>query len=1228
MNRKKMFTNYNLLTVVFLFFLPIQVVFASLSEDIQVGGLVVLGDTADEYDFGYLSIYVDPDNDTLQFQSFALDPETLEFFEVEFEDGDSDELILTSNGWQQNPLDYVVGEFDGNTISAMNSANENIAISGIPLNIENQTFDQLLSTLADPNESNDFNDINAFLGFYIRLDPEFTFSDSAEAYSMEFTSLSNAYFLWTTLECVNRIDSECWYTYVQNSAQQNGAITSLDDMFTASEWDGSDPAELLAVQIAGGQSANLLAEFVSSENSSGVVNYYIQNYANNTIIKMSQGQWQHELNQGTDLLLLALSDELLSAVEDLVDIDTTQLLFSVFGGYVRNGGYDLTGQSDDELEIWFNNAALEQLTGALFSGGNLADDLQNGGLAVLGDSPADDELGYSLITTNQENTNLLFQSFVLDPETQEFVEVDDNSDDDELVLTTNGWIASPNDYFVTGLDRNSISVANSAGESAVVNGTLLNLNNLTLIEFGGLLLGLDEDSFIADGFWNWAFSVDSEFSFTEDAAVYLTSSTSLSESYYLWTTEECSDRLDGECWYTNVQNIDREDGAISSLDDMFVESEWDGTDATQLIAIHLAWGQVGVLIAEFVSSESTSGVVNFYIHNYFSNTVDKMGQGQWQRQVNHGVELVLLELNDPLLDAVEDFVYIDSTQLLFSVYGGYVRNGGYDLPGQPDYDDEELWLNLAALEQLENALVFEEFDSDDDGVNDSDDAFPNDPNESVDTDGDLIGNNADTDDDGDQYLDTDEIAAASDPLDGASLPLDTDGDYISDATDSDDDDDGVSDTDELALGSDPLDRNSVPQDLTLLTFDDVSGDGVVDWLGYAVKTSEVQVNVFSGDDFLSMGSFSFAHNFDAAQLHKLGDRDDDGVSEIGVFGFDSALNRYQLFVHNGISGQKLGTWNWPAILISGQLEVLPDLTDDGIQEYAVQGIHGTNGTRQLVVKNGMTRATYQTFKWPNLWDNTQIVSLSDRNGDNIPEIALYGRHIRIDKGQLFVFDGASATTKMDVYNWNKLWNDIQLIKMDDVDGEGTIDWGQFGKRKDDGRYQWVVKKGHDKRGVIRTFSWPGDLENVTPLLVGDRTNDGVREVAVVGTHAVNGRLFLRINDGKLANQRIANISWPANWEDVQVKELGDLNDDGFNEYAMLGYLKSNRKLQLVVKDGQTLTEYGRYTFEDDWETLLLSSNDVNGDGNDDVMVSGIEQATGLRRYIYLNGVNMELLWQR
>jgi len=47
-------------------------------------------------------------------------------------------------------------------------------------------------------------------------------------------------------------------------------------------------------------------------------------------------------------------------------------------------------------------------------------------------------------------------------------------------------------------------------------------------------------------------------------------------------------------------------------------------------------------------------------------------------------------------------------------------------------------------------------DSDSDGVIDSEDAFPNDPTESVDTDGDLIGNNADPDDDNDGVADADD----------------------------------------------------------------------------------------------------------------------------------------------------------------------------------------------------------------------------------------------------------------------------------------------------------------------------------------------------------------------------------------------------------------------------------------------------------------------------------------
>ena len=68
----------------------------------------------------------------------------------------------------------------------------------------------------------------------------------------------------------------------------------------------------------------------------------------------------------------------------------------------------------------------------------------------------------------------------------------------------------------------------------------------------------------------------------------------------------------------------------------------------------------------------------------------------------------------------------------------------------------------------------EEPDLDVDGVANADalpwDAFPRDPDEQLDSDGDGLGDNADPDDDGDGYSDAEETLANTDPLDALSFP--------------------------------------------------------------------------------------------------------------------------------------------------------------------------------------------------------------------------------------------------------------------------------------------------------------------------------------------------------------------------------------------------------------------------------------------------------------------------
>ncbi|MBD3351773.1 MAG: hypothetical protein GF364_09840 [Candidatus Lokiarchaeota archaeon] len=119
-------------------------------------------------------------------------------------------------------------------------------------------------------------------------------------------------------------------------------------------------------------------------------------------------------------------------------------------------------------------------------------------------------------------------------------------------------------------------------------------------------------------------------------------------------------------------------------------------------------------------------------------------------------------------------------------------------------------------------------DTDGDGIANSNDDFPNNPNEWNDNDGDGIGDNTDTDDDGDGYLDsTDDF-----PFDNTEWN-DNDNDGIGDNEDTDDDNDGILDSDDNY----PFDsQNSIADNLNTIM---IIAFGCVGILSFAIIINSV-----------------------------------------------------------------------------------------------------------------------------------------------------------------------------------------------------------------------------------------------------------------------------------------------------------------------------------------------------------------------------------------------------
>ena len=412
--------------------------------------------------------------------------------------------------------------------------------------------------------------------------------------------------------------------------------------------------------------------------------------------------------------------------------------------------------------------------------------------------------------------------------------------------------------------------------------------------------------------------------------------------------------------------------------------------------------------------------------------------------------------------------------------------------------------------------------------------------------------------------------------------------------------------------------------------DDINQDGVADYASYNVDSFYPKYEVFSGDDGSLIKEFDVPDNLSWTRAHWLDDRNNDGVNDLGFFGEDLITNKYIFILKNGKTGETIKSWVWNKSLSSAEFIELTDVTGDGISDFGIFGEHLQNGTLQLQIRDGKSRNLVNTFKWPNNWKDPKVVSLSDVTGDGISEIAVYGKHLRRNNGQLFVFDGVNPTNKLDVYNWVKNWDVTSLYVLDDLNGDGTFDLGQFGRRYDDNRYQMIIKHGSTKVGTVRTLTWNTNIKINTPLILSDFTGDGVKEVAIAGMDYSDAKFKALINDGRLPNTRLKNISWPqGQWHlGSVVIELHDFDGDGVKEIGLVGAARTSNRITLSVKSIVTGKQLALYEWDHQWNAYHIESVDANKDGVLDIALIGVKQHTLNSRVSVIDGLNHEVIFDK
>lgn len=364
-------------------------------------------------------------------------------------------------------------------------------------------------------------------------------------------------------------------------------------------------------------------------------------------------------------------------------------------------------------------------------------------------------------------------------------------------------------------------------------------------------------------------------------------------------------------------------------------------------------------------------------------------------------------------------------------------------------------------------------DSDQDGVLDVDDAFPDDAFEQSDQDGDGIGDNADQDNDNDGLPDSYEIENGFDPFE------------FYDAFETDTDNDGYEDFFEYLEGSDPNDAESVPDEffdpsLYGATTSDYDGDGIAD---IAFRNAGTGFFYVKSSYYGDTESVSFGRSKNDIPLE--GDFDGDGIADIAI----RRPSNGTWYVLNSSDGEMV------VKRFGGEATDIPlpaDYDGDGITDFAIR--RPSNHTWYILRSSDGGKEVLRFGV-----QSGDIPVPADYDGDGQVDIAIR----RPSNGSWYIKQ--SSDNKVKVVRFGTQSSDIPVPADYDGDGRADIAIRRISNST------WYIQQSSDNKTRVVRFG----LQTTDIPVVADYDGDGQADIAIRRPSNLSWYI-LRSSDNKVA----------------------------------------------------------------------------------------------------------------